>query len=435
MHYVSLVKLSLEVMFLISAMQVMEWMMNTSGIGFAPTDIAKYLDLTAKVKGISAAEYYFGGLLPSEIHKSTYGALLNCYCKEELADKAHALFEEMNKMGIVSSIAFNNMMTLYMKLHQPEKVPALIEEMKNRNLPLDIFSYNIWMGSYSSLNDIEAVEWVFEEVKLNYGEQNYDWTILSNLASSYVNAGLNEKAELALIELEKKIVNAKRLDRRPLHYLLNLYAGTSNLVEVHRIWKGLRSAFKITTNVCTLHMLKALSKLDDVNGLKSIFEEWESTCPSYDERLAKTAIVLYLKHDMVDEAGRVFEQVVKRCKGPYHRYWEMLMSYYLKKHEIDTALGCLEAATSEVENNDWYPTPEDVSRFMEYFKKDGDVNGAEMFCEILKKLKPLDHVAYKLLLEIYVTASKTAPEMRRRIMDDGIEINSELEDLLRKVLP
>ncbi|KAL8149143.1 hypothetical protein AgCh_006231 [Apium graveolens] len=224
-----------------------------------------------------------------------------------MADKAHALFEEMNKMGIVSSIAFNNIMTLYMKLHQPEKVPALIQEMKNRNMPLDMFSYIIWMDSYSSLNNIEAVERVFEEVKLEYGEQNYDWTILSNLASSYVNAGLNEKAELALRELEKKIVNLKRLDRRPLHYLINLYAGTSNLAEVHRIWKGLKSAFKVTTNVSTLHMLKALAKLDDVNGLKSIFEEWELTCPSYDERLAKTAVVLYLKHDMVEEAGRVFE--------------------------------------------------------------------------------------------------------------------------------
>ncbi|KAL8149142.1 hypothetical protein AgCh_006230 [Apium graveolens] len=41
------------------ALPVMEWMMNKSGIGFAPTDIAKYLDLTAKVEGISAAEYYF----------------------------------------------------------------------------------------------------------------------------------------------------------------------------------------------------------------------------------------------------------------------------------------------------------------------------------------------------------------------------------------
>ncbi|KAL8149144.1 hypothetical protein AgCh_006232 [Apium graveolens] len=108
----------------------------------------------------------------------------------------------------------------------------------------------------------------------------------------------------------------------------------------------------------------------------------------------------------------------------------MLMSYYLEKHEIDTALGCLEAATAEVKNNEWYSTLEDVSRFMEYFKKDGDVNGAEMLCEILKKLKRLDHVAYKLLLEIYVAASRTAPEMRMRIMDDGIEIRIWLQVLI-----
>ncbi|KAL1816518.1 hypothetical protein ACET3Z_019092 [Daucus carota] len=387
------------------ALEVMEWM-NKSGNGFAPTDTAKYLDLTAKVKGISAAEYYFNGLFPSEIHKCAYGALLNCFCQGGLEDKAHALFVEMDKMGIVSTIAFNNLMTLYMKLHQPEKVPALIQELKNRNMPLDMFSYSVWMGSYSSLNDIEAVKRVFEEVNLIYGKQNYDWTIISNLASAYVNVGLNEKAELTLKELEKKVLNVKRPDRRPFHYLLNLYAATSNLAEVHRIWKGLKSAFKVTTNVSTLHMLKALAKLDDVIGLKSIFEEWESTCPSYDERLAKTAIVLYLKHDMTEEAGRVFEHVVKRCEGPYYRYWEMLMSYYLEKHEIDTALECLEAAISEGKNNEWHPTPEDVKRFMEYFKKDNDANGAEMFCKILRKLQPLDHGTYTSLLEIYAGASQ-----------------------------
>lgn len=69
-----------------------------------------------------------------------------------------------------------------------------------------------------------------------------------------------------------------------------------------------------------------------------------------------------------------------------------------------------------------------------YFKKDDNVNAAEMFYKILKKLNPIDHVAYKLLLEIYVAANKVAPEMRRKIMDDGIEINSKIEDLFNKVL-
>lgn len=75
-----------------------------------------------------------------------------------MTDKALALFKKMDEMNIAStSVAFNNLMSLYMRLGQPEKVPPLIEEMRHRNIPLDTFSYNILMHSYSCLNDIEAV--------------------------------------------------------------------------------------------------------------------------------------------------------------------------------------------------------------------------------------------------------------------------------------
>ncbi|WOH01533.1 hypothetical protein DCAR_0520917 [Daucus carota subsp. sativus] len=415
------------------ALEIMEWM-KKRGINLSHSDHAICLDLISKVKGTSAAENYFADLSSSTKNKFTYGALLNCYCKEKLTDKAQSLFEKMDELGIASSMSFNNLMSLYMRQNQPEKVPSLIQDMKNKNILPCVFSYNIWMTSYSCLNDIKGVERVYEE--MIYSGQHCDWTTYSNMAVAYVKAGLHEKAESTLKRVEEEIQKMGRpCNRSPFHFMLSLYSGTSNLKEVHRIWNALKLAFKYTSNTSTLLMLQALARLDDVNGLKEVFEEWESTCSSYDRRLPNTAIAVYLKHDMIEEAENVFHNLVKRCETPFYWSWGLFMSYYLKKQQIDLALRYLEAAISGINNNEWRPFAADITRFMEYFKKEGDVTGAEKLCEILKKANCIDSEAYMLLLEVYVAANMTAPQVRCKMKDDGIEISSEHEELLRRVCP
>ncbi|GAV83065.1 PPR domain-containing protein [Cephalotus follicularis] len=411
------------------ALQIMEWM-ETRKMNFSHTDYAIRVDLIAKEKGISAAENYFGGLPPLVKNRSTYGALLNCYCKELMTDEALALFEKMNDLNFVSnSLAFNNLMSLYMRLGQPEKVPPIVVDMKQRSIPLCSYSYNVWMQSYASLNDIEGVERVLEEV-VKVGEDKCTWTTYSNLAGIYVKAGLFEKAELALKRLEKKIPR----QREPYHYLISLYAGTSNLGEVKRVWSSLKSAFPKTTNRSYRVMLQALAKLKDVEGLMKCFKEWESNCSSYDVRLSNVAIRAYLKQDMYKEAAFVFNDAIKRCNGPFSKAREMFMVYFLKiTRQLDLAQIYLEEAVCE--NRDWIPTPETATAFLKYYEEEKDVDGAERFCHILKNMNSLNSNYYHLLLKTYEAAGKVAPKMHQRLEEDSIDVNPELEKLLLRVCP
>ncbi|KAI3780971.1 hypothetical protein L2E82_10967 [Cichorium intybus] len=66
---------------------VMEWM-DKRDINFSHTDLALRLDLISKVRGVGAAEGYFHDLSPHLHNRNTYGALLNCYCKLKMTDKA-----------------------------------------------------------------------------------------------------------------------------------------------------------------------------------------------------------------------------------------------------------------------------------------------------------------------------------------------------------
>ncbi|WVZ03930.1 hypothetical protein V8G54_024736 [Vigna mungo] len=86
-----------------------------------------------KAKLKRCVEQFRSGLPPSAKNKNTYGALLNCYCKELMKDKALSYFD---KMGYVTSLAFSNLMGLYMRSGEPQKpwmrlgLREIFQEMK-----------------------------------------------------------------------------------------------------------------------------------------------------------------------------------------------------------------------------------------------------------------------------------------------------------------
>jgi pentatricopeptide repeat protein len=403
----------------------MEWM-ELRKIMYSSVDHALRLDLISKTKGISAAEDYFNGLPPIAKDRLTYGALLNCYCKESMEVKALSLFKMMDELNFVSTdLVFINLMSLYMKMNQPEKVIRLVQEMKQSNIPMGAFTYILWMNSYASLNDIEGVERVLSE-----DENKPNWTTYSNLAAIYIKAGLFEKAESALKKLEEAMKPPKR---EAYHFLISMYAGTNNLGEVNRVWNSLKSVFPRTNNMSYLIMLQALRKLKDVDGLTNCYKDWESSCSSYDVRLANAVISTYLSQDMYKEAALIFDDAIKRCKGPFFLAREMFMVYFLKTRQVDLALSHLKAAVSEVEDDEWCPATATAMAFLKYFEGEKDVDGAEEFCRVLKAFNCLTSNIYHLLLKTYIAAGKLAPEMRQRLKEDHIEISSDLENLLQRV--
>ncbi|KAK9067715.1 hypothetical protein SSX86_011826 [Deinandra increscens subsp. villosa] len=410
------------------ALEVMEWM-DRRDINFSNTDLAVRLDLISKVHGVSEAEDFFNNLSPQLQTRNTYGALLNTYCKLKMADKALALFKEIESKNFITPLAFNNIMTLYVGLGQPEKVPPLIEEMKKRKIHLSTFTYNIWMQSFSLLGDIEGVERVFEEITKDEKE-TCNWTTYSNIAGAYVKAGLVEKAESALKLLENDI---KHPSREPYHFLITFYSTLNNQEEVHRVSSLLKSSFETTSNMDYRIILQALSKVNDLEGMKKWFEEWESNCVHYDTRVANVVISSYLRHNMIEEAELVFHGSVKRSSGPFVQTLVLFMKHYLASHQIDLAMKCLETAAARGERCNWYPHSDSIDVFLEYFAKEKDVEGAEKLFKILQKLNCVDDKVYSHLLQTYIAAGKTEPDMGQRIERDGIVVTPELGNMLKKV--
>nr|GME10250.1 pentatricopeptide repeat-containing protein At1g60770 [Ipomoea batatas] len=265
--------------------------MEKRGVNKTTSDQGIHVDLVAKSKGIAAAEAYFINLPETSKNHFTYGALLNCYCKELMTEKAEALIEKMKELNLtLTSMPYNSLMTLYTRTGQPEKIPAIIQEMKECDIMPDSFTYNIWMRALAALHDISGVERVIDEMKRD-GRVAEDWTTYSNLASIYADAGLSDKAEKALKELEKK--NTPR-NLTAYQFLITLYGRIGNLLEVYRIWRSLRLAFPKTANISYLNMIQVLVNLNDMPGAEKCFKEWESGQTTYDIRRAMFLIFVYI---------------------------------------------------------------------------------------------------------------------------------------------
>lgn len=417
----------MEIHFLLCCIQIMEWM-EFRKFNFKHANHAVRLDLTAKVKGIAAAEDYFNSLPPEKRVHCVYGALLNCYCGALMTDKALEVLDTMVREKMVSkSLPYNNLMSMYSRLGQFEKVLALSEEMKKENVEPDTCTYNLLMNSYGQLNDIEGAERAFEEMNREH-KKLCNWTSYTNLANIYILAGYREKAKVALQRAEKEMDSK---DREAYHYLISLYAGASDLDQVQRIWNLLKSNMEAMTNRSYLIMLEALGRLGDLKNMTKCFKEWESQCSSYDAKLPMAVIRDYLTHDMVEEAEKVLEVAMSKSNGPFFLAWDQIMKYYLDKNQIKRALKILETATND---SKWRPKFV-LDRFVDYFKKESDVDTAEEFYKLMKRINCVDSRVYEALLETYEASGETARDMRSRIEADGVEISGEMERLLASVCP
>ncbi|KAK7392223.1 hypothetical protein VNO78_20653 [Psophocarpus tetragonolobus] len=390
------------------ALEIIEWMQMRK-VNFSWSNYALQLDLVSKTNGVDAAEIFFNDLPPPAKNKYTYGTLLNCYCKELMKDKALSHFDKLDELGYATCLSFSNMMSLFMRLGEPQKVPNLVADMKRRSIPLSAFTYHVWMNSCASLNDLDGVERVYEEMKTK-DKDKICWGTYSNLAAIYVKVKDFEKAEMMLKKLEKLV---KPKQRDAYHCLLGLYAGTGNLEEVHKVWNSLKSVSPVT-NVSYLFMLNTLRRLNDTEGLTKCFKEWEASCVSYDPRLVTVCVSAYLRQNMLEEAELVFEGASRKSKGPWFRIREMFVLYFLEKRQLDAAVKHLEVALSEVKGDEWRPSPELVGAFLKYYEGETDVDGVDELSKILKA-KNFDNS----WIQTCITASKSSPEIDERFKEDS----------------
>lgn len=370
------------------ALELVDWMVKVKGMNIPYSNHAVIIDLVHKVKGIEFAENYFANLPDSAKIAQTYGALFSCYCAEKMVDKVTSLYESMKELNFASdTLLHNNLMSFCLKLQQPKKMLTVLQYMKENNIVPDTVTCSILMNGYAAMDDIDSVERIAREME---EDKRFivHWSAYSNLASIYISVNDFVKAKKALCKLEGLVFD--EIDRKPFHFLISLHASARNLEGVERVWKMLKQKFTKLTNTCYYKKLHALDKLNEKEGLKECYEEWESVYDYYDVRLTNVVISCYLRNDMNEEAEMLYTRTKRKIENPDFRTCDLFLDYHLKKNDMNVALQWLEVASDMVQNSEWKLDKEKISLFLKYFDREKDLIGLEKFCEMTKKLSCLE---------------------------------------------
>ncbi|KAJ9188554.1 hypothetical protein P3X46_003903 [Hevea brasiliensis] len=378
------------------ALEVYDWMNNREErFRLSASDAAIQLDLIAKVRGVSAAEDFFLRLPNTIKDKRIYGALLNAYVRARMREKAESMIDNIRNKGFAThALPFNVMMTLYMNLKEYDKVDMMISEMMEKNIRLDIYSYNIWLSSCGSQGSVERMEQVFEQMRLD-NTINPNWTTFSTMATIYIKMGRLEKAEDCLRRVESRI---KGRDRIPYHYLLSLYGNVGNKEEVYRVWNIYKSIFTSIPNLGYHAIISSLVRMGDIETAEKIYEEWLPTKTSYDPRIGNLLMGWYVKEGNLDKAESFFNHIAELGGTPNSSTWEILADGHIRQKRISEALSCFKEAFLAEGSKLWKPKPVLVSSFFKLCEEESDMSSKGVLEGWLRQSGCLEDESYASLI-------------------------------------
>lgn len=408
--------------------------MKSSGIfTFSSTEHAVQLDLIGKVHGFHAAESYFNNLNEEDKNDKTYGALLHCYVRQCDIEKALTHLQMMQAKGLsLSSVAFNDIMSLYTRTGEYEKIPDVLRHMKEIGVRPDNLSYRICINSYGARSDIEGMERVLNEME----NQSYivmDWNTYAAVANIYVKSGLNDKANRFLKKAEEKIDNKEGLGY---NYLISVYSRLGNRDEVIRLWFLEKSTLKRCINRDYINMLEALVRLDALEEAEQLLKEWETSNNCYDIRVPYIVIIGYIDKKLYEKAETMLEDLSTKGKTLTPNIWGRLAAGYLDKGKFESAVKCIKVALSlKKDSKGWKPDPKVITKILSLLGENGRVDDAESFLSSLRTVVSVNREMYHVLLKSYIVGGKEVERLLNSMSADNIDENEETKVILEEYKP
>ncbi|KAG5543899.1 hypothetical protein RHGRI_016605 [Rhododendron griersonianum] len=408
--------------------KIFTWMEDRYGNRISAADHAIRLELTIKVHNLRQGEEYFATIPNSASQKAACVTLLHSYVKEKASEKAEALMIKMNSLGLtVSPHPFNEMMKLYMATSQSEKVPAVIQQMKHNNIPLNVLSYNLWMGACGESSGLASAEMVYKDM-VKDKDVELGWSTLSTLANIYLKSGFLVKANLALQNAEKKLSTTNRLGY---FFLITLYTSLKNKDGVLRLWeacKAVEGRLSCSNYMC---ILLCLVKLGDIEEAERVLTEYEYQCRKYDIRVSNVLLGAYMRNGFVEKAEALHVHTLERGGCPNYKTWEILMEGWVRSQNMDKAINAMKKGFAMLKHCDWRPSPSIVVAIAEYFENSGNFEDAKRYLAVVRRLGLASLPVYKSLLRMHASAHQPSQEIFEMMKEDEIDIDDETSALLQ----
>lgn len=398
------------------ALQLLEWADNKNVINFTEREYASRVDLIAKVRGLQNAENYVETIPKSYREEVVYRTLLaNCVGATN-EKKAEEVFNKMKDLEFpLTAFACNQLLLLY-KRTDKKKIADVLLMMEKENVKPTRFTYQLLIDTKGQFRDVVGMDQIVETMKAEGIELNF--RMRATLARHYSAAGLNEKAEAVLKELERDDLEANRWKRA---ILLPLYADMGNADQVERVWKACESK---TRNQEYLAAIEAFGKLKNVAKAEAVFSKMSGAVKKLSPRPYTVMLKVYADNKMLNKGKEFLKQMGESgCHiGPLT--WDAVVKLYADAGEVEKADSILQKAA---QRNSQRPLFTSYMLILDQYAKRGDIHNAE---KIFHRMRQAGYVSrarpYHGLLQAYINAKAPAYGIRERMKADNIVPNKGL---------
>ncbi|KAJ7569039.1 hypothetical protein O6H91_01G058900 [Diphasiastrum complanatum] len=412
------------------ALEILEWAMVSGTREPRLTDYVTYLDLTAKVRGLDAAAKYFKSI-PHRFRQTdiTHKTLLKNYLDHNAAYKAKQVLKRMTEMGFIKSPSmYNQVISLYLKKQKENRIPELLLEMKEVGISPDVDTYNIMMEMRSKKGDIPGMEKLFDRMQAS-SEAKPNVVTFSTLASTYISAGLHEKAEALLKSIQDSSTLGKAAETQDA--LIALYARLGKVDEVGKMWK--LTGFSKISKSSFMYMIEAFCKAGQLELVEELFLEMEGQ-GLFEIQLANTVINILTKLGHLERAEKLFRNMVDKGCYPDSYTYHHFVTGYLQHNQPDKATEKIQQCLETHKFQRIVPLFETMLLILNLHADKGDLQSAENLFHDMKRYNYAQNVkVYNVLLKAYLKSGMHAFELTNRMALDQVAPNQETFALLEQV--
>ncbi|XP_074567587.1 pentatricopeptide repeat-containing protein At1g80270, mitochondrial-like [Curcuma longa] len=402
------------------ALQFVEWLETCKKIELGEWYYASRLNLMAKVHGLWQSEKYFETIPESFRNELVYRTLLANYVADVNLKKAEGVFNKIRDLGFpITPYACNQLLLLY-KRTNPKRIADVLQMMEKENVQPTVFTYEILIDVKGRANDIPGIEQIVEMMKEGLEP---DLRIKSLVAKAYVSAGLKDKAEATLEEIEGEDVQENRAVCR---FLLPLYAALGKADDVERIWNVCDANPHLAECIAAIEAWGNLGKIEKAEEVfEKTPEKWKSST------YYNTMLKVYVEHKLFAKGKELVNRMAQSgCRiGPLT--WDAVVKLYVDSGEVEKADSILHKVTLQNKIRPFYCS---FMAVMDEYAKRGDIHNTE---KIFRRLKEIGYVGrmkqYQILLQAYVNAKIPVYGFRDRMKADNMYPNKAIAAQLKAI--
>lgn len=356
----------------------------------------------------------FHGIEPSS---DIYEIMALIYCKMDLPETAHYLFEQAEVKGLPlhdTSIC-TGLVEAYGKLKQLEKAESVVGRLRQKCGILDRKVWNSLIQAYAASGCYEKARAAFDTMMRDGPSPIVD-TMNCLLQALIVDGRLNE---LYVVIQDLQDMGFK-ISKTSIILMLEAFARSGNVFEVKKIYHGMKAAGYLPTMHLYRVMIGLLCRAKQVRDVEAMVSEMDEAGFTPDLSIYNSLLKLYTKIEDYKKTVQIYQRIQESGLKPDEETYKTLILMYCRDCRPEEAVSLMREMRQLGLNPDMDTYKSLIAAFCKKLMLE---EAEELFNGLQSEGHNLDRSFYHLMMKMYRSSGNhtKAENLLVTMKESGIE--------------